>query len=184
MQLKIKGMVCRHCVNAVRRVLTQAGLDVRDVRLGSAEIAEDLGDASLAMLDALLAAEGFERIRSEEEELVERAKRAVIHHVREEHECRYNLSACLEEHLGVPYDTVSRIFSAHEGRTIEKYQIAQRVEWVKELLDYGGLTVSEIAYRTGYSSAAHLTRQFKSVTGMTPTAYVAGSRTRNGLNEI
>ena len=185
MIIKIKGMVCHHCVEAVKRVLDTAGLQAVSVSLGEAELAAGtLDDDAMRMLDSLLHVEGFSLIVSPDEQLVERAKLAVIHHVRESDECRLNLSACLEKHLGVPFDTVSRIFSAHEGRTIEKYQIAQRVEWVKELLGYGNATVAEIADRTGYSSAAHLTRQFKSVTGLTPTAYLATASTRKGLNEV
>lgn len=76
------------------------------------------------------------------------------------------------------------MFSAHEGRTIEKYQMAQRVEWVKELLGYGQMTISEIADSTGYSSVAHLSRQFKNLTGMTPTEYLRSSMHRSGLNEV
>ncbi len=79
---------------------------------------------------------------------------------------------------------MSRVFSAHEGRTLEKYQMAQRVEWVKELLGYGQYTISEIADMTGYSSTAHLSRQFKSVTGLTPTEYLRTSMERRGLNEV
>lgn len=116
--------------------------------------------------------------------LVEKIKRAVIEHVRQPGECRLNLSACLERHIGATYDTMSRVFSAHEGRTLEKYQMAQRVEWVKELLGYGQYTISEIADMTGYSSTAHLSRQFKSVTGLTPTEYLRTSMERRGLNEV
>ena len=104
--------------------------------------------------------------------------------MRQADRCRLNLSACLEEHLHIPYDTLSRIFSSLEGRTVEKYQIAQRVEWVKELLGYGEMTVSEIADYTGYSSAAHLSRQFKSVTGLTPTEYLRATASRRPLNEV
>ncbi|MCM1522243.1 MAG: helix-turn-helix domain-containing protein [Muribaculaceae bacterium] len=184
MRLKIKGMVCNHCVEAVRRVLSEAGLTVKNVSLGEAEVEESLDDDALRMLDSLLASQGFSRPISPDEALVERIKQAVIRHVRAADRCRLNLSACLEEHLHTPYDTLSRVFSSLEGRTVEKYQIAQRVEWVKELLGYGEMTVAEIADYTGYSSAAHLSRQFKSVTGLTPSQYQATTSTRHPLNEI
>ena len=184
MIIKIKGMVCRHCIQAVTDLLVSAGLTVRDVSLGSADIEETLDDDALHMLDSLLAAQGFSRPVSADEETVERIKRAVINHVRQADRCRLNLSACLEEHLHIPYDTLSRIFSSQEGRTVEKYQIAQRVEWVKELLGYGEMTVSEIAFHPGYSTAAHLSRQFKSVTGLTPTEYLRATATRRPLNEV
>ena len=184
MIIKIKGMVCRHCIQAVTDLLVSAGLTVRDVSLGSADIEETLDDDALHMLDSLLAAQGFSRPVSADEETVERIKRAVINHVRQADRCRLNLSACLEEHLHIPYDTLSRIFSSQEGRTVEKYQIAQRVEWVKELLGYGEMTVSEIAFHTGYSSAAHLSRHIKTVTGLTPPENHRPTATRRPLNEV
>lgn len=82
---------------------------------------------------------------------MDKVKLAVLHHVRDQEECHYNLSACIEKHVGVAYDTLSRIFSQNEGRTIERYHIAQKVERVKELLGYKELTLAEIAFRTGYS---------------------------------
>lgn len=184
MEILIKGMVCQHCVEAVERVLHSAGLTSINVTLGRAEIKEHLDGAALQMLDKLLENEGFARILDTDSLLVENVKRAVIKHVRQPNECRLNLSACLEKHLGVSYDTMSRVFSSHEGRTLEKYQMAQRVEWVKELLGYGQYTISEIADMTGYSSTAHLSRQFKSVTGLTPTEYLRTSMERRGLNEV
>ena len=184
MEILIKGMVCHHCVEAVERVLQSAGLTPVNVVLGRAEIKEHLDGPALLMLDKLLEHEGFERILDADSLLVEKVKRAVIEHVRKPNECRLNLSACLEKHLGATYDTMSRVFSAREGRTLEKYQMAQRVEWVKELLGYGQYTISEIADMTGYSSTAHLSRQFKSVTGLTPTEYLRTSMDRRGLNEV
>lgn len=184
MEILIKGMVCHHCVEAVERVLQSAGLTPVNVVLGRAEIKEHLDGPALQMLDKLLEHEGFERILDADSLLVEKVKRAVIEHVRKPNECRLNLSACLEKHLGATYDTMSRVFSAREGRTLEKYQMAQRVEWVKELLGYGQHTISEIADMTGYSSTAHLSRQFKSVTGLTPTEYLRTSMDRRGLNEV
>lgn len=184
MEIIIKGMVCHHCVEAVERVIRSAGLTPVKVILGRAEIREHLDDKALHMLDSLLSSEGFTRILDSESKLVEDTKRAIIHHVRQPHECRLNLSVCLEKQLSMPYDTISRLFSAHEGRTIEKYQMAQRVEWVKELLGYGQMTISEIADSTGYSSVAHLSRQFKNITGMTPTEYLRSSMPRAGLNEV
>lgn len=184
MKIKIKGMVCTHCVDAVSNLLHGAGLTVEDVRLGEATIKENLDDEALHMLDSLLHSQGFSRPISADEEMVDRIKTAVIRHVRQADSCRLNLSACLEESLNVPYDTLSRVFSAHEGRTVEKYQIAQRVEWVKELLGYGEMTVSEIADHTGYSSAAHLSRQFKAVTGLTPSEYLRGAANRHPIDKV
>lgn len=177
-------MVCRQCVNTVKRLLTEAGITYSNVELGKIIVDDSTDDKQLTFLDTLLEAEGFKRIVDPESALVEQIKLNVIHHVREENDDRHNLSECLSNEIGVSYDTLSRIFSAKEGRTIEKYYIAQKIEWVKELINYGDLTLSEIAYKTNYSSVAHLSRQFKSVTGLTPTEYTKTSQQRKSLNEI
>lgn len=185
MELLIKGMVCRHCVEAVKRLLVSEGLPADDVSLGRANIPDGIDAGEMARLAAELEKMGFGIVRGAEDGLVEQIKLAIMEHVRHPHECRLNLSACLEDKLHVTYDYMSRAFSSREGRTIEKFHIAQRVEWVKELLNYGEMSVSEIADMIGYSSVAHLSRQFKSVTGMTPTEYLKSSdRSRNALNEL
>lgn len=186
MEFKVKNMVCQHCVRAVERALGDAGFDVLSVELGTARVGGgQLSEKSLARLDAALRSEGFERVTDPRDAVVERVKHAIMRHVREEN-CKFNLSACLSDHVGIEYDTLSRIFSAREGRTIEKYFIAQRVELVKELLGYGTLTLTEIADKAGYSSVAHLSRQFKTVTGLTPTQYLAdmAASSRIPLSEV
>lgn len=174
MEFTIAGMVCRHCVAEVDRVLRSEGLTVEEVELGRVRVAENgLTDGQRRHLAEALEASGFRLVTDHAAEVVERVKLAVMHHVREEPDCRLNLSACIERQTGEPYAVASRIFSQSEGRTIEKYHIAQKVERVKELLGYGDRTVSEIAWLTGYSTTAHLSRQFKEVTGMTPSQYVS-----------
>lgn len=188
MEILIKNMVCRHCMAAVRQALEQLGLDVRSVKLGHAEfeIPSDADkDTILENIDRSFVPLGFERITDSDTATVERVKSAVLHHIRDEHECRFNLSACIEEHVGMNYDQASRIFSRVEGRTVERYSILQKIEYVKELLGYGDRTLAEIADVTGYSSAAHLSRQFKDVTGMTPTQYIrSSSDRRKSLDEV
>lgn len=184
MKIAIKGMVCQHCVQAVKETIEELHLTPEEVSLGQAIVKEELPPMMLKQLSKALEEKGFSLIDSPEARLVEKVKLMIIDHIRNPHECRLNLSACLEDKLNMSYDTMSRVFSAQEGRTIEKYQMAQRVEWVKELLGYGELSVSEIAHITGYSSVAHLSRQFKSVTGLTPTEYLKGAMNRKGLNEV
>lgn len=185
MKISVKGMVCRHCIEALERAIVRAGLTPVSIILGEAEIKENPDETSMRVLDKLIEAEGFKRILSADEEMVDHIKLAVIDHVRNPDHCRLNLSSCIEEHLHTPYPTLSRVFTALEGRTIEKFQMAQRVEWVKELLGYRQLTLAEIADMTGYSSAAHLSRSFKSVTGLTPSAYLAASsHPRKPINEV
>lgn len=172
MKMTVKNMVCRHCAAAVATILRRLDIPFEDVAVGTVTLPELPEGEQLRRLDEALAAEGFERITDAATATVERIKQAVRAHVRDHAECRLNLSACLEDHLGIPYDTLSRLFSQMEGRTVEKYHMAVKTDRVKELLADPQLTLAEIADLTGYSSAAHLSRQFKSVTGMTPTEYV------------
>lgn len=181
MEIKIKHMVCRHCMAAVESLLAAQGMGSIEVELGKASFAlpDNMPEGeALRRIDKALSDNGFERISDPDEQLVDDVKHAIIHHLRDEQECKYNLSACIASHIGVSYDQASRVFSRLEGRTIERYHILQKVEYVKELLAYKDLGLAEIAFRTGYSSVAHLSRQFKDVTGMTPTQYVASGASR------
>lgn len=185
MELIIRNMVCRHCIAAVEKALTDLGLPLERVELGRAVLNRDaLDPQQLAEIEQSFRELGFELIHDADSIMVERTKHAVLHHLRSEEDCRLNLSACIEKHLGVPYDTVSRVFSAREGRTLEKYYIAQKIERVKELLGYHDKSLSEIAYLTGYSSAAHLSRQFKDFTGITPSQYQRQPADRKPLDTI
>lgn len=181
-------MVCRHCIAAVTGVLGELGMSDITVSLGRAVFSLPDGmpeKEALRRIDGALVSNGFERIADRDEQIVEDVKHAVIHHLRDEKECHYNLSVCIAEQLGISYDQASRVFSRMEGRTIERYSILQKVEYVKELMGYGNMSLSEIADRTGYSSVAHLSRQFKDVTGMTPSQYIAsGASQRRPLDSV
>lgn len=172
-------------MEAVVAALEKAGISGAEVSLGGAELPDTATDNpdTMARIDDALTDAGFQRITGAEAALVERTKLAIIEHVRG-NECQLNLSACLQNQLHTDYSLISKTFSAREGRTIEKYAIAQRVEFVKELLSYRQLNISEIADRAGYSSVAHLSRQFKSVTGLTPSDFIKGSLPRIPINKI
>lgn len=187
MEIMIKNMVCRHCVAAVEKILEELGITDADVTLGRVVIPpEEENDFPLERFDRMLEDNGFERILDRNTLIVEKIKETIIRHVRIERHCPLNLSACLERHLGnISYDTASRIFSTREGRTIEKYFIAQKIELVKELLEYHQVTLNEIADMTGYSSVSHLSRQFKEVTGISPSQYLRQDNSeRLPLNEV
>lgn len=167
-------MVCPRCVEAVTETLRSLGLEPVEVTLGSVILpGETMSKPMHSRLADALEARGFELIDSPADATVEALKRAITEHVRTPHECRLKLSRCLENQFNVPYDTLSRLFTAREGRSVEKFHIAERVAWVMELINRGDKTVSEIAHITGYSSLSHLSRQFKSVTGQTPSEYIA-----------
>lgn len=182
MLLRIKNMVCNRCVLVVRTELERAGCRVLAVRLGEAEVEGELSPEEKARLAERLEALGFELLEDRRARMIEAVKRTVIELVRaEEVMPDVRLSDYLQERLRVDYRQISTLFSETEGRTVEKYFIAQKIERVKELLVYDELSLGEIAFRLGYSSVAHLSAQFKQVTGMTPSRYklmgAAGRRT-------
>lgn len=182
----IKNMVCRRCIMAVEELLRRLGYTVVEVNLGSAEVKEPIDAAGLARIKAELQAIGFELIDDRRMRMVEQVKNAVVELVHYQDETpRTNLSDYIADKCRLDYGTLSRLFTEMAGVSIEKYYIAQRVERVKELLAYGELSVSEIAYKLHYSSAAHLSSQFRSVTGMSPRAFrELGSRQRLPLDQI
>ncbi len=174
MKVHVKNMVCHRCKLAVEQVLTSSGYHVQQVELGEATINEDLNTEQLKALDAQLKHLGFELIDDRKAKLVERIKNLIIDRVHHHQDIfSINLSDYIAEKLHYEYNYLSNLFSEAEGTTIEKYYISQKIEKVKELLIYDELTLSEIAYRMGYSSVAYLSNQFKKETGFTPSYFKA-----------
>ncbi|RRB02726.1 helix-turn-helix domain-containing protein [Larkinella rosea] len=179
MKLFIKHMVCGRCKRVVRDILEELGIEVRKVELGEIEIGEVPETVSVEMIRQLLAENDFELLEDRKLVLVEQIKALIVnevHHNRRERPEHQNLSDFLTQKMGYDYSYLSHLFSAIEGLTIEKFVIAQKIEKVKEYLLYGELTLSEISWRLGYSSAQHLSNQFKQVVGLTP-----GDFKRTGL---
>ena len=170
MKLLIKNMVCPRCISAVKDILVSEGLMVNSISLGDAEIEEELTDEQRFSLARKLHDIGFELLDDPRSLLVEQIRIAVQQWVRMPVE-RPKLSDYLSRHLNKDYSTMSKLFSEVRGITIERFSILHRIEYVKELLCYSQLSTSEIAYRLGYSSPAHLSSQFKQVTGMTPKEF-------------
>lgn len=184
MILNIKNMVCQRCVMTVTAILKDAGIDATRVEMGVVETVASLDAATIQDLDGRLRAVGFELLHDRDDALVERIKAALIELARRDDGQNHKLSVELPQQLGVEYKQLSAVFSAHEGRTIEKFHIAQKIERAKELLVYGELTVGEIAYRLGYSSVAHMSAQFKQITGLTPTAWRTSQSPRTPLDQV
>lgn len=184
--LYIKNMVCPRCVKVVRDELTALGLDVRGVELGEVEVGA--GELPLEKIRAVLERNGFELVEDKRAKLIEDIKHAVIKLARNDHEknpIRIKDSEFIAREVGKDYHSLSSLFSAVENITIERYLILQRIEYAKELLKYGDRTLSEISYVLGYSSVQHLSNQFKSVTGMTPTKFRSmGPQHRQGIDSV
>ncbi len=180
--LYIKNMVCDRCIRVVREELTNLGLDVRSIRLGEAIVANGSKKIDLEKIRLILHENGFELIDDQRVKLIEKIKTLIInriHHSDGDGEMNVNFSKYIAEQVGHDYSYMSKLFSSIENVTIEKFIILQRIERVKEFLVYDELTLSEIAYRMGYSSVQHLSGQFKDVTGFTPTYFKELQSQRN-----
>ena len=173
----VKNMVCDRCKLAVAKVLRDVGLTPTDIRLGVVTVAGRLGESEIRRLRPALRALGFDLLEDRQKQTVERIRSAVIELVHyRDGKSDVNLSEYLSSSLGIDYSVLSKLFSESEGMTIERYFILQKIERVKELLFYGEMSLGEIAFKMNYSSTAHLSAQFKSVTGMTPTQFKATGR--------
>lgn len=187
MQLYIKNMVCNRCKMVVKAELEQLGFNPVDVLLGEVELPQkSLTDEQTAAIAHALAKFGFELLADKKKQMVEQVKTAIIEQVHYAIEpLKVNFSDYLSQKLGMEYGTLSSVFSEKEQNTIEKYIIQQKIEKVKELLTYGENSLSEIAYLLNYSSVAHLSTQFKKISGQTPSVYKQShNATRKTLDEI
>jgi len=185
--LHVKNMVCDRCISTVRSELEKLHWQVDEVELGKAVIEGEPTEEELQKIAEVLEENGFALVIDREQQIVKDIKAAIvrlIHHSEEPLE-DVVLSQYLADILPHDYKYLSSLFSSREDFTIEKYYILQRIERVKELLSYGELTLSEIAWKTGFSSVHHLSAQFKKLTGMTPTQYKKkGNFNRKTLDKI
>lgn len=156
----------------VTQELQKLGFHPEKVSLGEVALREsDLGQADLQRIDTILEPLGFERIDDRKGRMVDQIKNKVIEMIHDpKAEARkMNWSAWLADELHYDYNYLSNLFSSLEGITLEQYVIRQKIERAKELLFYDELNLSQIANELGYSSVAHLSAQFKKVTGLTPS---------------
>jgi AraC-like DNA-binding protein len=167
--LAIKNMVCPRCIKAVREELSSLGYEVLDVNLGTAKLK---GLINLQEVKTMLLANGFELLADKDQKLIDHIKTQIILLIQSENPIKQiNLSEWLALKLTIDFHQASILFSAAEGITIERYYILQRIEKAKELLVYKELSLKEIAFQLGFSSVAHLSAQFKKITGFTTTHF-------------
>jgi AraC-like DNA-binding protein len=185
-QLFIKNMVCDRCKMAVDKVLRDEGLQPLEVELGKARVEGEVSADQLVRIKDRLQALGFELLDDRKHQTLEQIKAAVIRLVHyKDNNSHLTLSAYLQQELHQDYSTLSKLFSEFSSITLERYFIEQRIERVKELITYDELTLTEIANKLNYSSVAYLSTQFRSVTGMTPSAFkTLQQHSRKGLDEI
>lgn len=186
MNLYIKNMVCNRCIMVVSQELEKLNLQASHIGLGEVELPKEPGEKSLAILNERLKVLGFELLDNQQQKQIEKIKNLLIKKAQSgEIEEHFIVSDYLVAALHRDYSAISRLFSEVEGITIEQFFILQKVEKVKEWLVYGELTLSEISYKLGYSSVAHLSAQFKKVTGLTPSHFKKMTiKNRKSLDEI
>jgi len=180
MILHIKNMVCDRCIMVVRQQLENLGFQTRDIVLGSANVQPEPDSNQLIGISSSLKLLGFELIDNEKDRIVQRIKSLIIEKVHHTDlaDAPFSFSEFLSGKFNKDYAYLSRMFSESEDTTIEKFIIQQKIEKVKELLEYGELNLNEIAWKMGYSSSAHLSAQFKNITGLTPSQFKASEQAR------
>lgn len=186
MKLYIKYMVSRRCKIMVKEELKKLGIKYVVVDLGVVEILKDITSEQYEQLKVNLMKSGLELLDDKRSILVEKIKNVItemIHY--NDEQPKVNYSDFISAKLGYDYTYLANVFSEVKGMTIQQYIIINKIERVKELLLYDELTLTEIAYRLHYSSVAHLSNQFKKITGLTPTFYKGiASKRRGNLEDV
>tara|TARA_R110001606_G_scaffold248217_1_gene396242 strand:- start:4805 stop:5374 length:570 start_codon:yes stop_codon:yes gene_type:complete len=169
----VKNMVCNRCIKVVKDELQKNDIDYNEVTLGVISFNKEITSEKKEILNTVLKKEGFEILENKDEIIISKIKALIIKNIHQgiekpEHQ---NFSKYLTLEIGIDYSYMSNLFSELEGKTIEHYIIEQRIERAKEFIIYNELTLSQISYALNYSSPQHLSRQFKQITGLTPTEF-------------
>jgi AraC-like DNA-binding protein len=179
-------MVSNRCKMVVKEVLKEMGLHFMVVDLGEVDIMESISPEQRSQLKISLHDSGLELMDDKRAVLIERIKNAIVEMVHHSEEViKINFSVFLSEKLDHDYTYLANLFSEVQGTTIEQFMIAHKVERIKELIIYGELNITEIAWKMNYSSVAHLSNQFKKVTGLSPSHFKQlKNKRRSPLEEI
>ena len=172
MKLYIKYMVSNRCKVAVKEELKKLGLHYIMVNLGEVEIMEDLSEEEWERVKTALFSIGFELIDDKRSVLIERIKNTIIEMIYHSNEViKTKFSNYLSKKLNYNYTYLANLFSEVQGITIEQFIISHKIEKIKELIIYGELNITEIAWKMNYSSVAHLSNQFKKIAGLSPSHF-------------
>lgn len=172
MRLFVKHMVSHRCKMLVEDYLNSLKIQFNSIELGVIETSKDLDNIQYQKLNKKLSESGLELIDDKKSILAEKTKNLVIEMIRNNQgNINQNYSSYLSQKLNYDYTYLSNIFSEDKGVTLKQYIIVQKIEKVKELILYNELSLTEISFMMNYSSLAHLSSQFKKITGMTPSQY-------------
>ena len=179
-------MLSNRCKTVVREILKELDLHFIIVDLGEVDIMENISPKQRETLKAALLDAGYELMDDRRAILIERIKTTIfdlVHHTDEG--LKINFSNYLGEKLNHDYTYMSNLFSEVQGTTIEQFIILHKVERIKELMLYGELNITEIAWKMNYSSVAHLSNQFKKITGLSPSKFkLLKEKRRSPIEEI
>ncbi len=165
-------MISNRCKIAVKEELKKLGLHFIVVDLGEVEIMENITPEQRELVKTALFNSGFELMDNKRAVLIEKIKNTVIEMVHHSDEIiKTNFSNYLSEKLNHDYTYLANLFSEVQGTTIEQFIISHKIERIKELIIYGEQNITEIAWKMNYSSVAHLSNQFKKVTGLSPSHF-------------
>lgn len=174
MKIYVKNMACESCKIFVVEALEELGISTVKVDLGEIETKEDITDSDKIQLNSKIKVAGLELLEKKQGVLIEKIKNVMIDYVANlEKKSNIKFSVLLSQELNHSYTYLSNFFSEVEATTIEQYLIALKIERIKELIIFGDDNFSEIAHKLNYSSAAHLSTQFKKATGLTPSHFKA-----------
>lgn len=178
-------MVCPRCIKAVEQLVHGLPAETIYVRLGDVLLKEPLNEKQLSTLSDQLREQGFELLDDNLKQQIDKIKTVIIDHIHYKEDEKFPYTEILSKELKREYSAISKLFSETEGVTIEQYVILQKIERVKELLVYKEMNLNEIAFKLGYSSTAHLSAQFKKVTGLTPSQFkTQGAHLRKTLDKL
>lgn len=179
-------MVSTRCKMAVKDALRELGLHFILVDLGEVDIMENISIGQRDQLKLALLGSGLELMDDKRAVLIEKIKNAIVEMVHHSDEIiKINFSEYLSEKLNHDYTYLANLFSEVQGTTIEQFIISHKVERIKELIIYDELNITEIAWKMNYSSVAHLSNQFKKVTGLSPSHFKQlKDKRRNPIEEI
>ena len=185
MKLYVKNMVCDRCKMAVQQALEENMLPYNKIELGEIDLKTEPEESQLQKFKTSIEKIGFELIEDRNARTISKIKSVVLALVRDETSRKKKLSVEISESLNKDYNSLSNLFSSVEGITIEQFAILQKIEYVKELLVYDELSLSEIANKLHYSSVQHLSNQFKKVTGLTPSHFKKiGEQKRSPIDSL
>jgi YesN/AraC family two-component response regulator len=186
MKLHIKYMVSLRCKMMVKQELKKLGLRFSTVTLGEVELLENITDQQHNQIKTALRKSGLELMDDKKAMLIEKIKNVIVEMVHYADELpKTNFSIYLSDKLTYDYTYLANLFSETEGTTIEHFILLHKIERVKELIMYDELTLTEIASKLHYSSVAHLSNQFKKITGLTPSFFKSLKiKKRNVLEKV